>query len=449
MQITSEFGKLASTAIGNYAQKQYEQALANTDKEGIEQWKEGGTYRVLLHTLVGALTGGTSGAAGAAASAATVPITADAIKKLNLPEGLQNSLILATSTLIGAVAGGNSGAAAATNETANNYLNHTMATLQQKLKDKQRNGQNLSKEEQTTLDNLNKLDIATTSALKSACETEGDACNAARRDLNAALNSYGGASGLYNSKLSVAGNAGVTDAKSDILKLANTPGLAQQTRLDAFKEFAGDQVIEYAAVAVLGGLLGAAKNAYTALKNGSGTSSLVSGETSAVGKSFGAVANDVGLGAKRGGAAGTTVVDQTATGIEWGKGIKGQGIPYEDYVASTLPPETRLPANFRTFDFFDKETGVATSVKTLDTTTAAKVANPSQVYSSLKGNVDAVANFTEAKLSGTELKAAQINARELNVAIPANTTPTQWTEINKAIQYGQSKGVIVKITVIK
>ncbi|MFZ6775044.1 hemagglutinin repeat-containing protein, partial [Undibacterium sp. SXout7W] len=57
VQITSEFGKLASTAIGNYAQAQYEKALANTDKEGIEQWKEGGTSRVLLHTLVGALTG--------------------------------------------------------------------------------------------------------------------------------------------------------------------------------------------------------------------------------------------------------------------------------------------------------------------------------------------------------------------------------------------------------
>ncbi len=157
----------------------------------------------------------------------------------------------------------------------------------------------------------------------------------------------------------------------------------------------------------------------------------------------------VTTGANSAGSAGVTVVDQAATGIQWGKGIKGQGLPYEDYVASTLPPETRLPANFRTFDFFDIETGVATSVKTLDTTTAAKVANPSQVYSSLKGNVDTAANFKVAALSGTVLKAAQINARELNVAIPANTTSAQWTEINKAIQYGQSKGVTVKITVIK
>jgi filamentous hemagglutinin len=104
-------------------------------------------------------------------------------------------------------------------------------------------------------------------------------------------------------------------------------------------------------------------------------------------------AGAAGEGANSVGAAGTTVVDQAATGMKWGKGISGQGIPFEDYVASTLPSETRLPANFKTFDFFDAETGAATSVKTLDTSTAAKVASPSQLYLSLKSNIDAVAGF--------------------------------------------------------
>lgn len=124
-------------------------------------------------------------------------------------------------------------------------------------------------------------------------------------------------------------------------------------------------------------------------------------------------------------------------------------MPYENYVASTLPAETRLPANFKTFDFFDKDTGIATSVKTLDTTTAAKVANPSQVYSSLKGNIDAVANFEEASLLQQTVSASRINARHLDVAVPAGTTPAQWVEINRAIQYGQSRGVTVKITEVK
>ncbi|WP_216643964.1 hypothetical protein [Cupriavidus pauculus] len=63
---------------------------------------------------------------------------------------------------------------------------------------------------------------------------------------------------------------------------------------------------------------------------------------------------------------------------------------------------------------------------TLDTTTAAKIANPAQVYSSLKVNIDAAANFTQARLGSTVLREQGITARELQVAIPAGTTPAQW-----------------------
>lgn len=59
-----------------------------------------------------------------------------------------------------------------------------------------------------------------------------------------------------------------------------------------------------------------------------------------------------------------TTVDQPISGIEWGKGIKGQGLPFEDYLDTQLPAGTRLPEGFKTFDFFDKETGLATSAKT-------------------------------------------------------------------------------------
>lgn len=70
-------------------------------------------------------------------------------------------------------------------------------------------------------------------------------------------------------------------------------------------------------------------------------------------------------------------------------------MPWEDYLGTQLPAGSRLPPNFKTFYFFDQTTGIATSAKTLDTTTAAKLAKPSQVYSSLKGNIDAVAKDTE------------------------------------------------------
>ncbi|MGR3897810.1 hypothetical protein FW760_25775 [Pseudomonas sp. 1176_21] len=121
-------------------------------------------------------------------------------------------------------------------------------------------------------------------------------------------------------------------------------------------------------------------------------------------------------------------------------------MPWEDYLGTQLPAGSRLPPNFKTFDFFDETTGIATSAKTLDTTTAAKLANPSQVYSSLKGNIDAAANFSESGLKGVTVTASQITARELQVAIPEATTSAQWEQINRAIEYGQSKGITVKIT---
>ncbi|RMU70628.1 Filamentous hemagglutinin, intein-containing [Pseudomonas syringae pv. apii] len=150
----------------------------------------------------------------------------------------------------------------------------------------------------------------------------------------------------------------------------------------------------------------------------------------------------LGQGAKATGGA----IDRATTGIEWGKGIQGQGMPWEDYLGTQLPAGSRLPPNFKTFDFFDRTTGVATSAKTLDTTTAAKMANPSQVYSSLKGNIDTAAGFTEYGLKDVTVSSSQITSRELQVAVPKATTSAQWDQINRAIEYGQNKGVTVKIT---
>jgi len=140
----------------------------------------------------------------------------------------------------------------------------------------------------------------------------------------------------------------------------------------------------------------------------------------------------------------TKVVD---AGIIWGRGIQGQGMPWEDYLAGQLPAGSRLPANFKTFDFYDIDTGNAISAKTLNTTTASRVADPSKIYYSLKGNVDAIVNFDKPyTLSGTTLDPALITSRELRVAVPVETTPAQWQHINRAIQYGQDNGVKVIVT---
>jgi len=128
-----------------------------------------------------------------------------------------------------------------------------------------------------------------------------------------------------------------------------------------------------------------------------------------------------------------TVVQQSETGIQWGGSIYDQGIPFENFLEGQLPAGSRLPPNYPTIDFFDTNTGVVTSAKTLDTMTAAKIVDPTQVYYSLKSNVDALATFDGGTLSKTTVNSAEITTRDLQVAIPAGTTPAQWTQIQKAI----------------
>jgi filamentous hemagglutinin len=144
----------------------------------------------------------------------------------------------------------------------------------------------------------------------------------------------------------------------------------------------------------------------------------------------------------------TTAADNSAIKVVWGKGIQGQGMPWEDYLAAQMPSSSRLPPNFETFDFFNRATGVATSAKTLDTMTAARLTDPTQLYTSLKGNIDVVFQFEKAQLGNTVVDAASISARQLQVAVPAGTTPAQWQQIEKAIQYGKNMGVKVVITAV-
>jgi hypothetical protein len=82
--ITSEFGKQASKAVGDYAGSQLKElnnkanAETDPDKKAALQaeaakWEEGGSARVALHAVVGGLTGGAAGAAGAGAASAAAP----------------------------------------------------------------------------------------------------------------------------------------------------------------------------------------------------------------------------------------------------------------------------------------------------------------------------------------------------------------------------------------
>ncbi len=145
----------------------------------------------------------------------------------------------------------------------------------------------------------------------------------------------------------------------------------------------------------------------------------------------------------------TGTISAAETGIKWGQGNMKQGMPWEDYVGASLPADARLPQNFKTFDYYDGATKTAVSAKSMDTQTMAKLANPNQVYSTIKGNINAAAKFERAELSGQLLNSSMITNREIQLAVPANTTKAQWVEINRAIEYGKSQGVTVKVTQVK
>ncbi|EOV9629652.1 hypothetical protein [Cronobacter dublinensis] len=110
-----------------------------------------------------------------------------------------------------------------------------------------------------------------------------------------------------------------------------------------------------------------------------------------------------------------------------------QGMPWEDYVGTTLAADARLPKNFRTFDYYDSVTKTALSAKSLDTQTAPKLSNPKAVYYSIKGNINAAAKFKRASLSGRALNSSMISSKEIQLAVPANTTKAQWVKLTVRI----------------
>lgn len=238
---------------------------------------------------------------GAAAGTLAAPVVADALKRAGVDGALATSITALASTAAGALAGGTAGAAAGFNEVVNNYLNHPDAAKRAALKDKQRKGQTLSAAEQRTLDDLEVLDIATDLAFRGACTVQGDACNVARRELNAALGTYSGAAAMTDPRLSQAGNAGVNAEKNQILVLNSDPRLASQTLLDSLSEFAGPQLAGYAIGGVLGAYVNEARAIYAGIKSGLSAAPSV------------------------GASGGTAITNDVLAGTRVGNGTKGQG----------------------------------------------------------------------------------------------------------------------------
>src|SRR5450830_1867642 len=134
-KITEAFGKQAALGIGTYATAKLndlnKQIADEPDPEKkaqlqneAEHWQEGGAYRTALHAAAGALTGGLAGAAGATTSALAMPVIAEQIDKMDLPNGVKQGLAQVAAGALGLAVGGTAGAAASVNTEANNRQLH-------------------------------------------------------------------------------------------------------------------------------------------------------------------------------------------------------------------------------------------------------------------------------------------------------------------------------------
>lgn len=117
----------------------------------------------------------------------------------------------------------------------------------------------------------------------------------------------------------------------------------------------------------------------------------------------------------------------------WAKNWSTRGLEIEAQLGGNLP------RSFPTIDKF--ENGVATSIKSVDLA-APTYQDAGALASRLRGYVDKVAGFSGASWDGTVIRARDVTARALQVAIqPGVASPAQLAVLDQLRQYATSKGV--------
>lgn len=136
-------------------------------------------------------------------------------------------------------------------------------------------------------------------------------------------------------------------------------------------------------------------------------------------------------------------------GIRWGGPIKEQGGPWEDHLERLGDLGERTPDNFKTFDFWDRDARIATSAKTLDTRAPGYVDRPSRIYGALKQYIDQIDKFDGDTKRNITIRPEQVDLKRLELAVPNDTTPEQFTQIQRAIDYAESLGIDVEVSRIR
>ncbi|REC97235.1 hypothetical protein DEU35_2998 [Microbacterium sp. AG157] len=107
-----------------------------------------------------------------------------------------------------------------------------------------------------------------------------------------------------------------------------------------------------------------------------------------------------------------------------------------------------LPASFPTIDRFDRLTGVATSIKSVDLG-AATYQSDKALTRLLTGYIDKTAGFTGASWGGERIIARDVTERVLQVAVPRGATDAQSAVLASMAQYAEQNGVKLIVEVVR
>jgi hypothetical protein len=128
------------------------------------------------------------------------------------------------------------------------------------------------------------------------------------------------------------------------------------------------------------------------------------------------------------------LLDQRGVWDEMGPGMRGF------FMEARRGP--LLPAGFRTFDKFNFEEGIATSIKSLDIW-AKTYSDPKAIIRQCKNYIDAIRNYKSTTRGEITIIPQQIRERRLDVIIPPYSTPRQRDAFTEVIAYGRESNVIV------
>ncbi len=142
-------------------------------------------------------------------------------------------------------------------------------------------------------------------------------------------------------------------------------------------------------------------------------------------------------------------VSNEKVGILWGGGIVQQGRPWERYLERDKRLGDVLPFSFKTFDRYNPETGLANSLKTLDTNAPSYLVNPHNIYRRLKRYIDQMTAFENDRVGIDRIRLSKITTMQLLLAVPAATNPAQWLQLKRAIGYAKMVNAKIVITVIR